>query len=89
METNEKSEIIRENNDKDFLESEEDPVMERIVLVFLILFFVDKFLIRKILYSYDSPYSLVLIPAAMLLFLFVLIFFPPITTFLPNLVFGK
>ncbi|MFO7659037.1 MAG: hypothetical protein R6W78_18405 [Bacteroidales bacterium] len=37
--------------------------------LFIILFFVDKVLVRKILYSYDSPYSLVLIPAAILLFI--------------------
>jgi hypothetical protein len=30
-------------------------------------YFVEKFLIRRILYSYDSPYSLVLIPAAIIL----------------------
>ncbi|MBN2613371.1 MAG: hypothetical protein JXB00_17590 [Bacteroidales bacterium] len=36
--------------------------------LFLLLFFVEKFLVRKILYSYDSPYSLVIIPAAMLIF---------------------
>jgi hypothetical protein len=31
--------------------------------MFLFVYGVDRFLIRKILYSYDSPYSLVLIPA--------------------------
>ncbi len=40
--------------------------------LFMILFFVDKILIRKVLYSYDSPYSLVLISSALLLFLILL-----------------
>jgi hypothetical protein len=35
--------------------------------LFIFVFFIDKFLIRKILYSYDSPYSLVIIPFAMLI----------------------
>ena len=40
MKTNDKNEMIGENTDKDFLEIEEDPIMERIVLIFLILFFI-------------------------------------------------
>jgi AAA family ATP:ADP antiporter len=34
--------------------------------LFLFIFFIDKFFIRKVLYSYDSPYSLVIIPIAMM-----------------------
>jgi len=34
--------------------------------LFLFIFFIDKFFIRKVLYTYDSPYSLVLIPVVML-----------------------
>jgi ATP:ADP antiporter, AAA family len=33
--------------------------------MFLFVFGVERFLVRKILYSYDSPYSLVLIPAVL------------------------
>jgi AAA family ATP:ADP antiporter len=33
--------------------------------VFIFIYGVDRFLIRKILYSYDSPYSIILIPAGM------------------------
>ncbi len=36
--------------------------------LFLFVFFIDKFLIRKVLYSYDSPYSLVLTPFVLLVF---------------------
>ena len=39
--------------------------------LFLMVFLVDKLLIRKILYSYDSPYSLVLIPVVMLFLLLI------------------
>jgi len=35
--------------------------------MFLFVYTVEKFLLRKILYSYDSPYSLVLIPAVLAL----------------------
>ena len=35
--------------------------------LFLILFFVDKLLIRKVLYTYDSPYSMVLISVGLFL----------------------
>ncbi len=41
--------------------------------MFLFVFFVDKLLIRKLLYSYDSPYSIVLIPVAVLIFLVLMI----------------
>ena len=33
--------------------------------MFLFVFAVERFLVRKILYAYDSPYSLVLIPAVL------------------------
>ena len=33
-------------------------------IMMIVAYFIEKVLIRKILYSYDSPYSLVLIPAA-------------------------
>jgi hypothetical protein len=35
--------------------------------MFLFIYIVERFLIRKILYTYDSPYSLVLIPAILLI----------------------
>jgi ATP:ADP antiporter, AAA family len=35
--------------------------------MFLFVYGVEKFLVRKILYSYDSPYSLVLIPVVLIL----------------------
>ncbi|HJX71335.1 MAG TPA: hypothetical protein VJ346_05265 [Bacteroidales bacterium] len=35
--------------------------------LFIFVFLIDKFLIRKVLYSYDSPYSLVIIPFTMLI----------------------
>lgn len=35
--------------------------------LFLFMYGIDKFLARKILYSYDSPYSLILFPAAMII----------------------
>jgi ATP:ADP antiporter, AAA family len=35
--------------------------------LFLFMFGIDKFLARKILYSYDSPYSLILFPVAMVI----------------------
>ena len=35
--------------------------------MFLFVYIVERFLVRKILYSYDSPYSLVLIPAVLVL----------------------
>jgi len=34
------------------------------VVMLIFGYFIEKFLVRKILYTYDSPYSLVLIPAA-------------------------
>jgi AAA family ATP:ADP antiporter len=39
--------------------------------LYLFMFGVDKFLARKILYSYDSPYSLVLLPIASAAILFI------------------
>ncbi len=35
--------------------------------MFLFVFAIEKFLLRKILYAYDSPYSLVLVPAVLLI----------------------
>jgi AAA family ATP:ADP antiporter len=35
--------------------------------MFLFIYILERFLVRKILYSYDSPYSLVLIPAVLVL----------------------
>ncbi len=34
--------------------------------MFLFVFFIERFLIRKILYTYDSPYSIVLIPVILM-----------------------
>lgn len=39
--------------------------------LFLFIFFVDKVFIRKLLYSYDSPFSLFLIPVVLIIFLIV------------------
>ncbi|MGD2035920.1 MAG: hypothetical protein PVF73_12735 [Bacteroidales bacterium] len=40
-----------------------------IAFMFFLILLLDRFLIRKILYSYDSPYSLVLIPVGLGLFI--------------------
>jgi hypothetical protein len=42
-----------------------------IAVLMVFIFGIDRFLIKKILYSYDSPYSLVLIPAAILAILLI------------------
>ncbi len=39
--------------------------------MFLFVFMIERFLIRKILYPYDSPYSLVLIPVVLAIFIIV------------------
>jgi HEAT repeat protein len=39
--------------------------------LFIFIYGVNRFLIRKILYSYDSPYSLFLVPAGMILLLII------------------
>jgi hypothetical protein len=49
--------------------------------MYLMIFLVSKFLIRKILYTYDSPYSLVLMPVFVLLML--------IATFVVGLLFRQ
>jgi len=46
-----------------------------IAFMFFLILIVDRFLIRKILYSYDSPYSLVLIPAGLGIFVLITILF--------------
>ncbi len=46
-----------------------------IALMFLFILFTNQFLIRKILYSYDSPYSLVLIPAGLGIFIVITVLF--------------
>ena len=38
-------------------------------LLFLFILFVDRILVHRILYSYDSPYSLALLPVGLILFL--------------------
>ena len=42
--------------------------------MFLFLWMVDRFLVRRILYSYDSPYSLVLMPVGLMVFFVLSIF---------------
>ncbi len=39
--------------------------------LFIFIYGVDRFLIRKILYSYDSPYSIFLVPAGMIVLLII------------------
>ncbi len=46
-----------------------------IAFMFFLILIVDRFLIRKILYSYDSPYSLVLIPLGLGIFILITILF--------------
>ncbi|MBN1598115.1 MAG: HEAT repeat domain-containing protein [Bacteroidales bacterium] len=50
-------------------------------VTYILIFFVSRFFIRKVLYSYDSPYSLILMPVAL--------FFILIVTYLSNLAVDK